>query len=322
MSRFAVLLFWCFNFLLVADEPAPTSRWVRKADMPSARAGAVAATLENTVYVIGGRTWRGGANDFESQPASRIVEAYEPESDRWTIRRPAPISPHRALAMKGKIYAFGEDCAEGPKPVAYVYDPGVDRWRLLAPMPTARAGFALAALNGKVYAIGGWAAGREVDAVEEYDAKTNAWTVRPALPKPGHAFPALALGNRIYVLGGAMSTGMRGVWVYDPAANAWSGAAPMRIQDGYFAAFESKGKVLALPGMFTAPWVMQEYDPGANSWRVLNEPAPAQRRMYVAAPANGKVYVFGGVEGIEWENWTKEFLTVTEEYSLRGTRIE
>src|SRR5690242_20197484 len=105
MSRFAVLVLGCLNFFLLAGEPAPGSRWVRKADMPSARAGAVAATLGNTVYVIGGRTFRGAANDFESQPASKTVEAYEPESDRWTIRRPAPISPTRALALKGMIYA-------------------------------------------------------------------------------------------------------------------------------------------------------------------------------------------------------------------------
>jgi N-acetylneuraminic acid mutarotase len=318
MSRFVFLLLWCFAFLLVADEPAPGSRWVRKADTPSARAGAVAVTLGNTVYVIGGRTWRGEAKDFESQPTSKAVEAYEPEWDRWIIRKPAPFSPHRALALEGKIYAFGEDSAGGPKTAAYVYDPAADRWRLLSPMPTARVGFALASLNGKIYTIGGWAENREGDAVEEYDARTNAWTARRALPKPGHAFPALVIGNRIYVLGGAMSTGLRGVWVYDPAANAWTEAAPMPIPGGYFSAFESKGKALALPGMFTAPWAMQEYNSSANSWRVLAEPAPAQRRLYAAAAANGKVYVFGGVEGLEWDNWTKKFLAVTEEYSLNG----
>jgi hypothetical protein len=58
---------------------------------------------------------------------------------------------------------------------------------------------------------------------------------------------------------------------------------------------------------------MQEYDPATNAWRVAGAPAHTRRRLYASAFVNGKVYTFGGVDGIEWDDWNRPVVGLTEE---------
>ena len=80
-------------------------------------------------------------------------------------------------------------------------------WKVMAPMPTARAGFATAAANGKVYAMGGAVLNdcTTVLTVEAYDPVRDVWITELApMPPPARYRPAGGtLDNIIYVVGGA-----------------------------------------------------------------------------------------------------------------------
>ena len=103
----------------------------------------------------------------------------------------------------------------------------------MAPMPTARAGFATAAANGKVYAMGGAVLNNcvTVPTVEAYDPVGDFWITGLApMPPPLRYRPAGAtLDNIIYVVGGAAigdllqrRTALDTVQAYNPATDSWS----------------------------------------------------------------------------------------------------
>ena len=85
-------------------------------------------------------------------------------------------------------------------------------WRIMAPMPTARAAFATAAANGpagngQIYAIGGAVLNScvLVPTVEAYDPSSDSWNKKPLapMPPPLRFRPSGAtLDNMIYVVGG------------------------------------------------------------------------------------------------------------------------
>ena len=110
-------------------------------------------------------------------------------------------------------------------------------WKVMAPMPTARAAFATAAANGKVYAIGGAVLDDcvTVPTVEAYDPDGDVWITDLApMPPPLRYRPSGAtLDNTIYVVGGATmdifcnDTALGTVQAYDPATDSWSDKPPL-----------------------------------------------------------------------------------------------
>ena len=108
-------------------------------------------------------------------------------------------------------------------------------WTAKAPMPTARAGFAISAASDatseKIYVIGGEVVGSHdcttVQTVEAYDPATDNWTTNLAEP-PAKRWRAAAgtLRGIIYLVGGVSSAGgvcgevVGTVEAYDPVANS------------------------------------------------------------------------------------------------------
>jgi N-acetylneuraminic acid mutarotase len=115
--------------------------------MPIKRGAASAATVGDTIYVIGGAT---------TQPWSK---------ENFL----SPATPQRGL---GTVQA---------------YDPKTNTWKELASMPTPRNHAAIGAVNGKIYVIGGRvgaafiALASDTSLVEVYDPATDTWGT------PGHA---------------------------------------------------------------------------------------------------------------------------------------
>ncbi|MHC4461984.1 MAG: Kelch repeat-containing protein [Planctomycetota bacterium] len=96
--------------------------WTTKADMPTARMGLSASTVNGKIYTIGGRTSNAGTT-------VSTVEVYDPVTDAWTTEAEMPTSRWgiSASVINGKIYTFGgSEMAPPPHPaVATVeeYDP-------------------------------------------------------------------------------------------------------------------------------------------------------------------------------------------------------
>ena len=135
-----------------------TARWSTAAPLPSARDHAGIAVLEGKIHVFGGRTRDGGFFSIADH------DVYDPQGDRWTRAAPLPAarSSGAYAVLDGKILYAGGECRpkDGPHggetfdDVA-AYDPGTERWTMLAPLPSGRHAFAAATLDHVTYLAAG-----------------------------------------------------------------------------------------------------------------------------------------------------------------------
>ncbi|MEM9014683.1 MAG: kelch repeat-containing protein [Pseudomonadota bacterium] len=136
---------------------AADDRWYDLRPMPTPRNSAASAVVNGVIYVIGGRTVRGGGTD--------AVEVYDALADRWSALRPMPKNQGGGVAagvIDGKIYVFGGEYFD-PRPggvyaEVWEYDPLQDEWREVTKMTRPRHGLGAVSLGGSIYVMGGGAA--------------------------------------------------------------------------------------------------------------------------------------------------------------------
>lgn len=189
-------------------------RWSEIAPLSRPRGAAAVAVLEGRIHVIG------GAADPASERASVAWhERYDPQADRWEIRKPLPGARDHAgiVAHHGVIHVIGGrfNTFEYNTAMHHVYLPQRDLWTERAPMPTARSGHGLVLLNGRFWAMGGETGrfengtltGTVHGQMESYDPATDTWQSHAPMPTPRHGLGAAALGGRIHVAGGGPVVG-------------------------------------------------------------------------------------------------------------------
>ena len=137
--------------------------WETRQPMPTARNHAAAGTVNNKIYVIGGRI----GNAFITKAANiGIVEEYDPATDQWGVLKAPMPNPRSAAAWgtyTGKIYvAGGEERSGGPWQRTFraveAYDPRSNTWSTLPDMTFPRHGLAGDIVGGKLHLVSGDAA--------------------------------------------------------------------------------------------------------------------------------------------------------------------
>lgn len=145
--------------------------WQAIAPMPQGRNHAAASTDGARLYVFGGRGPGSGdantvANGFDT------VQVYDPSTNRWASSADpasgiAPLPQARggtgkAVYADGEFFVMGGETSTGAGATSAgvyhrvdVYDPVANRWRLAAPLPTARHGIFPVLLAGRVAVAGG-----------------------------------------------------------------------------------------------------------------------------------------------------------------------
>jgi N-acetylneuraminic acid mutarotase len=175
------------------------NEWSTKSSMPAGteRGASFTATVGDHVYVGGGLR-DGSVADFSR---------YDTKSDVWESLPALPAArDHGAGASaNGLFYAFaGRNGAHTSR--VDVFDPVTSSWSSRAPVPTSRAGFALAIHGGRAYLFGG--EGNAADAngvfseVEAYYFATDSWSRLPPMRTPRHGMGAAAIDDEILVPGG------------------------------------------------------------------------------------------------------------------------
>ena len=108
-----------------------------------------------------------------------------------------------AQFINGRLYAVGGTNGE-PLNTNEAYDPKIDTWKSLAPMPTARQHLASAQTDGKFFAIGGRPTGKSsnLDVNELYDPKIDTWKSLAPMPTARGGIAAASINGNIYVFGG------------------------------------------------------------------------------------------------------------------------
>jgi N-acetylneuraminic acid mutarotase len=199
----------------VSDATADVHRldgddWQAVTPMPESRAAAAAATVDGSVYIIGGM---GGPGDESSSMVEEML-VYDVASDSWMVE-PGPPTPREhvtAAVVGGRIYVVGGRGHEGNTAVAEAYDPASGEWESLDDMPTARSGLSVVAACDRYVIVAGGediGSGQDTyDEVEAYDVETGTWESLPPMPTGRHGLAGGAVGSRLYTLAGGPDTGL------------------------------------------------------------------------------------------------------------------
>lgn len=218
-----------------------TNRWSSLQPMPTFRSGAMAATIGDAIYVIGG----GFKKTDGKFKFLTTVEVYFPKEDRWESG-PDLLQPHdypASTILGGKIYIIGghhPNATEGGPQTDPAFSfserwrPGMKSWEEIAPMPTPRFAASAVVVNGQLWALGGVAftpqGFNEYDRIETFDPREGKWTVHSLkLPWPSAGQGACVADDRLYMFGGFRGDegiGTHGA-VFDPVQKQWSELPPM-----------------------------------------------------------------------------------------------
>ena len=174
------------------------------------------------------------------------------------------------------------------------------RWHVLAPLPTARTGFAAIAYENQVYTIGGETADGVKGTLERYDPTTDTWIELAQKPMGVTDINAAAIGGKIYVPGGRRASGdvTDTLEIYDPRNNTWEKGSPLPVAMSAYAMASFEGQ-LYLFGGWDGKKSMDSvftYDPGQNKWAELT-PMDEPRAHASATVMGDKIYVLGGTDG-------------------------
>lgn len=272
--------------------------WVAKQSMQLARRDFATATLDGSIYVIGGGDVMAGVIPA---PPTTTVEVYDPETDSWTFTTPMlrAVTKHAAVALDGKIYVIGgKDEFLPTSDAVQEYDPATQLWTLRASMPTAREAAAATAFDGRVFVIGGTSGGMDLATVEAYDPATDSWASLAPLAEPRRNLAAEVVGGELLALGGYTVTYVldagyrRAVEVYDPAGDAWTAAADMLIPRANFASAVVTTELIVAGGGNWARALsgVSSLDAASGTWR-MRTAMPAELAWPRSEAIGGKLYV-------------------------------
>ena len=190
--------------------------------------------------------------------------------------RAASMSQRRsyvaAAELGRRIYAAGGMVGETGRPLGTVsrYDPRLDAWETLAPLPEPTRAAAAAAFRGRIVVAGGTTAEGNVTSVVALDPGTNRWRRLAPLPEPRFNHELVAAGGRLFALGGFHEgREKRDVFVYEPTRGRWRSGTPLPRPAHAFSAVAFRGDLWVVGGrrgerVLREVWIL---DPRTERWR-------------------------------------------------------
>jgi len=281
-------------------------QWNVKTPIPTARAGAGSAVVNNIIYVMGGSD--GSGNNVGT------VEAYNPATDTWSTKTPMP-TPRGELgvaAVNGKIYAIGGYNGSAINTVEE-YDPIANTWATKTSMPTSRSTVSVGVINDTIYVVGGWPGGMNI--LEAYNTVTDTWTTKASIAVGKMQMNGCAvLNSKLYYIGGkdaSSTTFYQTNEAYNPTTNTWTSYANLPLVRWNGTATVLNNEIHYLGGADAA------YTPNYTNHYVYNSSTDSwsnalsmlhKRSAGIAATVNGKIYVIGGIDSTNTlTNWNEEY---------------
>ncbi|KAJ8009371.1 hypothetical protein DPEC_G00088200 [Dallia pectoralis] len=179
--------------------------------------GSGICTMYNYLFVAGGIQGQG-----DKRTASDKVFCYCPVTDSWSDIR--PLTQGRAqlklVSMDGCLFAIGGECLF----TVEKYDPRVDRWSAVAPLP--RGAFAVAheatACNGELFVSGGSLFYRLL----RYDSRRDEWEECPFNNSRKKSTDMVAVKNFVYRFDVSRAHGVS-VFKYNTVVKVWQESASL-----------------------------------------------------------------------------------------------
>lgn len=198
-----------------------TGRWQSGPDLPVPVNHAMAATVNDVVYLFGGYL-------ADSRPSAA---AYKLDGGSWraVATLPEGRAAGTAVTQNGIVYVAAGVGPAGLATQMLVYDAAADRWSRAPGPPTPREHLAGAGFGGLVYTFAGRTRGLDtnVSAAEVFDPRTGAWSALPPLPTArGGTAAAATCAGELVVIGGEAAATFAEVEAFDTAAGSWRTLPP------------------------------------------------------------------------------------------------
>ena len=138
-------------------DPAANT-YSKRADLPTPRNHAASGVIDGRIYIAGGRA---GSVFIPNALNVDIVEEYNPGTDQWVLRAPMP-TPRSATTwgvQNGRLYVAGGEIRHRDYWATYTtveaFDPKVNAWSRLPPMPLPRHGLAGGFIGNRFHLVSG-----------------------------------------------------------------------------------------------------------------------------------------------------------------------
>jgi N-acetylneuraminic acid mutarotase len=217
----------------------PTDTWETLQRMPEPVRAAAGASLDGTLYVIGGQTEDGTGGQ---------VYAYDVAAGAWEERAalPEPRFNHAAVALGGKIYVLGGFAGTTELDSVWTYDSASDAWAEGTPLPVPNHAFGAVVFRDEIWMIGGRRGEQISKDVWIYNPRADRWRRGPAMAKPMELLGAAVVGDQVHA-----------VWestyqIYDAEAGTWAQGPRSLVTRHGLKTFFVDGNLYTLGGCTTA----------------------------------------------------------------------
>ena len=268
--------------------------WRDGTSLPTAVSDAVAASIDDGLYVMSGAPGRG---------LRQFFEFYDTQNDGWRPLTPMPASLWRfsLTSGNGQLYVTGgRDQATGDlSPGVWMYTPQSAIWVELPALPDPRAGHASFFADGHVYLIGG--VGANSTQVVRYVSRAGRWeSVGAPMPVPVANAAWTRKGDQLIIAGGVRPDGRdtKFVQTFNIKTLKWARLADLP-QASSGGALGVVGDALHYAGGFSQAQQMvlaRHVGLAEGAWRDLAE-MPQGRHQMAYAGDGERLFIIGGALG-------------------------
>ncbi|MFA0790016.1 Kelch repeat-containing protein [Microbulbifer echini] len=194
------------------------NEWDSAPQLPTPIAESIYTNISETIHVVGGKSPNNHSRNIDTKNHYVLIGNTD-----WETAAPATIRRNSAAGtvVNNRIYVIGgRQTSNGntkARNLAYAeaYDPNLDQWEKIRPLPQALAGLTAAPLNGKIVVTGGeafgpngnWKTGTAFSTVWAYDPISDQWSKESPLSEARHGHGAVTIDNSLYIIGGAAKVG-------------------------------------------------------------------------------------------------------------------
>jgi non-specific serine/threonine protein kinase len=175
--------------------------WVELPKLRRPRGAAAAATVGNSLILVGGR---------DADALIGPTEVFD--GTAWHDAQAIPTKrDHLAAVSDGKsVFAMGGRFIQPGATTSAVerYDPVANAWEGLPAMPSARAGLGATLVGGRILTAGGEDPTGTFGNVEAYDIAGARWSDVAPLPSPRHGLAFERVGDQVLALDGGTAYGV------------------------------------------------------------------------------------------------------------------